>query len=174
MACREYTAEQKTEALRLYVEVGPRRAADTLKIPCSTIRSWAVATGTRTESRAKNYAATEAAKAKANRLRKELHARLLEKAVDLLGRMDEPHIDFKGSGPLGPSEVTFPKAPADACKFYATAVGILIDKYRLETGEVTAREEHRHDLSNRSTEELLEEAEDLTRRAAERRGTGPA
>ena len=33
-------------------------------------------------------------------------------------------------------------APAQACQQYATSVGILIDKFRLESGEVTSRDEH--------------------------------
>lgn len=170
MVRREYTAEQKAEALRLYVEVGLCQSAKLTGIPKSTIRDWAKAEGIHTDGSAKTVAATEAAKAKADRLRKELHARLLEKAVDLLGRMDEPHIDFKGGGPLGPSEVTFPKAPADACKAYATAVGILIDKYRLETGEVTAREEHRHE--HHSESDLDREIETLLGTMADREEAG--
>lgn len=138
MARREYTAEEKAEALRLYVEVGPCEAARRLGMDKRLVSKWAKKTGVATVATQKNLEGVEAAEAKAAHLRGKLKGLLLEKAVDLLGRMDEPHIDFKGKDV---EQVTYPKAPASACASYATAAGILIDKFRLENGEVTGREE---------------------------------
>lgn len=141
MARREYTAEQKAGALRLYVEVGPCEAARQTGIDKRLISKWAKKAGLVTVAAQKRVAGFEEAEAAAACTRAKLKRRLLEKALDLLGRMDQPHIDFKGSGNLGPVEVTYPKPTASACASYATAVGILIDKFRLENGEVTGREE---------------------------------
>ena len=141
MARREYTAEERAEALRLYVEVGPCEAARRLGMDKRLVSKWAKKTGVATVATQKNLEGVEAAEAKAAHLRGKLKGLLLEKAVDLLGRMDEPHIDFKGGGNLGPVEVTYPKATASACQAYATAAAVLIDKFRLENGEVTGREE---------------------------------
>ena len=52
--------------------------------------------------------------------------------------MDAPHIEFKGKDAIS---VEYPIAPAGAVQNYATSVGILIDKYRLEVGEATNRSE---------------------------------
>ena len=64
---------------------------------------------------------------------------LLERAADLLERMDEPHVEFKGKDA---DQVTYPMAPAAAVQNYATSAAILIDKFRLEMGEATGRQEH--------------------------------
>jgi ABC-type branched-subunit amino acid transport system ATPase component len=60
---------------------------------------------------------------------------------NLISRIYTPtsgHIDFKGKDA---TEVTYPKAPAAAFQQYATSAAILIDKFRLEGGEVTERTE---------------------------------
>jgi transposase-like protein len=138
VARREYTAQEKAEALRLYVEVGPCEAARRIGINKGTITRWAKEAGVVTVANEKRRAGAEAAEAVAACKRAKLKVLLLNKAVDLLERMDEPHSDFKGKNV---EQVTYPKAPASACASYATAVGILIDKFRLENGEVTGREE---------------------------------
>jgi transposase-like protein len=141
VARRVYTTEEKAEALRLYVEVGPCEAARRTGINKGTITRWAKEAGVITVANEKRRAGAEAAEAVAACTRAKLKNKLLTKALDLLGRMDEPHIDYKGAGNMGPVQVTYPKATASACASYATAVGILIDKFRLENGEVTGREE---------------------------------
>jgi transposase-like protein len=155
VARREYTAEEKAEALRLYVEVGLCQSAKLTGIPKSTIRDWAKAAGVQTDGDTKTAAAIEAAKARAERARAERNALFPEVALELLKRIRET------DSPSG-------------CKDLATAAAILTDKDQLVSGKATGREEHVHDLSNRSTEDLIQEAEALTRRAADRRGTGAA
>lgn len=137
MARRSYTPEQRSRALELYVTKGCCHAARELGIPKTTIANWAKAAGLEppTENMTEGVKAVEARAAVKRAALKEL---LLDKALDLAHRMDEPHIDFKGKDV---HKVTYPKAPAAACQQYATSIGILIDKFRLENGEVTGREE---------------------------------
>ncbi len=139
------------------------------RIPKPTIASWARrAHLPHTDASLKTAVATMAASARADQLRAELRVALLEKAVDLLGRMDAEHIEFKNSA-KEIREVVYPIAPAGAVQNYATSVGILIDKYRLEAGEATTRTESR-DLTAKLTDDELDaairEAEDALRGAS--------
>lgn len=71
--------------------------------------------------------------------REQLRVALLDKSLDLLNRMDEPVHDFRGKDA---APVTFDRAPAGDVRNLAVAVGILVDKLRLESGEATSRGEH--------------------------------
>ena len=138
---RTYSADEKANALILYASDGLAEAWRRTGIPKPTIASWARRAGLpHTDASAKTQAATEAAEDRAKKLRAELRLGLLEKAVDLLARMDAPHTEFKGKDA---QVVEYPIAPAGAVQNYATSVGILIDKYRLEIGEATTRSESR-------------------------------
>lgn len=152
---RTYSADEKAAALNLYVSDGLAEAWRQTGIPKPTIASWARRAGfPHTDAAAKTRAATISAAARADQLRAELRLSLLEKAVDLLERMDAPHVEFKGKDS---TEVTYPIAPAGAVQNYATSVGILIDKYRLESGEATERTERR-DLTGQLTDDELDAA----------------
>ena len=70
--------------------------------------------------------------------REAIREQMLDKALDLLARIDEPHIDYRGKDIV---EVRWEKAPSGDVQRYVTSVGILIDKYRLEMGETTGRTE---------------------------------
>lgn len=162
MAPREYTEDEKANALRLYGEVGLAEAWRQSGIPKPTIASWARRAGLpHTDAAAKTAVATMAASARADQLRAELRLGLLEKAVDLLGRMDAQHVEFKNSA-KEIREVVYPIAPAGAVQNYATSVGILIDKYRLEVGEATARSESR-ELHDKPDDELRDTVRDVER-----------
>lgn len=167
---REYTAEEKAAALALYGEVGLAEAWRQTHIPKPTIASWARRAGLpHTDAAAKTQAATMAASARADQLRAEIRLKLLEKTSDLLDRMDAEHVEFKNSA-KEIREVVYPIAPADAVRAYATSVGILIDKYRLEVGEATTRSESRDLTAQLSDDELdaaIAEAEEALRRADE-------
>lgn len=139
MTRRTYTDEEKGEALALYVEEGPTAVEAALGIAKSTVHTWAVAEGLRTVRNERMAEAREAIAADRAVLRERLRTELVAKALDLLGRMDEEHIDFRGKDAV---QVTFPKASASGCQSYATAAAILLDKYRLEMGEATGRQEH--------------------------------
>ena len=141
MANRKYSAEERAEALTLYASDGLAETARQTGIPKPTIASWVTRAGLpHTDSTTKTEAATEAAESRAKQLRADLRLKLLEKASDLLDRMDAPHVEFKGKDA---DQVEYPIAPAAAVQNYATSVGILIDKYRLEMGEATGRTESR-------------------------------
>jgi transposase-like protein len=133
-----YTDAQRAEAVELYRTDGPTVVQHQLGIPKGTVTKWAQAAGVETVSTANTRAAVEAISVLRERKREEVRTLLIEKAADMLGRMDEPHKDFRGKDV---TEVTFEKAPSGACQQYATAAAILIDKFRLEMGESTARVE---------------------------------
>jgi transposase-like protein len=138
---RVYTRTQKDRALALYTAHGPRAASRKTKIPARTISSWAKRAGLKTEVVAKTAEATEAAAARATRIREELRAKLLDKALEVLGRMDVEHIDFRGKDA---KKVTFPRPSPTGVREYAVAVGVLLDKDRLEMGESTDRRSLEH------------------------------
>jgi transposase-like protein len=153
---RTYTDEQRQEALRLYKEVGPGEAARQLGIPGKTISSWAKRECIQSDAPAKMAAAIDMARLTREERREQLREKMLDKALDLLGRMDEQHKDFRGKDA---EAVYWEKAPADACKNYATAAAILLDKFRLEVGEATGRTEHVGTAADRA-QELLAKAEE--------------
>lgn len=165
---REYTDDEKAKALALYQEVGLAEAWRTTGIPKPTIASWARRTGLpHTDAAAKTREATIAASARADQLRASIRLKLLEKVDDLLDRMDGEHVEFKNSA-KEIREVRYPIAPAGAVQNYATSVGILIDKYRLEVGEATTRSESRDITSDLTDDELdaaIREAEEAARGA---------
>lgn len=161
---RTYTDDEKQEALLLYVDHGPAEASRRSGINALTISSWAKRSGLHTNAVVKTKEATEALIARADSMRVELRVRMLAKALDLVDRMDAPHVEFKGKDA---NQVTYPVAPAGAVQNYATSVAILLDKYRLEVGEATTRNESR-DITGTLTDADL----DAAIREAEQVGSG--
>lgn len=134
-----YTDAQKTSALAIYATDGLAAAVRATGIPKGTIKSWADRTGTRTVAPAeRTAAAVEAASARRAELRDDLRTKLLEKAVDMLERIDDPHVDFRGNTA---ERIELDRPSASDCQRYATAAAILLDKFRLEMGEATDRSE---------------------------------
>jgi hypothetical protein len=163
-----YSEQEREAALDLVREFGLAEAwRRSPGIPKPTLASWAQRAGVRSDAAAKTAVATEAAEARAKQLRAELRVGLLEKAVDLLQRMDAEHVDFKGKDV---EQVTYPIAPAGAVQNYATSVGILIDKYRLEAGEATTRNESR-DITHDDHEAAI--LRDVLQRELARRSEQP-
>lgn len=160
---REYSEEEKAAALALYQSVGLADAWRQTGIPKPTIASWARRGGLpHTDAASTTREATIAASARADQLRAELRLGLLEHAVDLLQRIDSPHVEFKNSA-KEIREVVYPLPPAAAVQNYATSVAILIDKYRLEVGEATTRSESRAliDTPDDDLRDAVREAEHL-------------
>lgn len=136
-----YTDAERKAAIDLAVAEGLPTARRVTGIPKATIHSWVVRSGLELPEPTPVLVEANAKQAAMTQLRRaELREDLLAKAQELLDRMDDKHVEFKGSGP---TEVTYPKATAGAIKDYAIAVGILIDKYRLEVGEAVGRTESR-------------------------------
>lgn len=106
-----------------------------------TIQTWCIKAG-RPLGDLSSYAVPQKAidghKAQAQERRERIRLLILEKAEDVLNRMDEPHVDFKGKDA---AQVTYPKATSGDVRNYAFTFGILLDKYRLEMGEATGRVE---------------------------------
>ena len=111
MAKRTYTDEQKAKALDLYEKHGAGEAARQMGIPVQTISSWARRSGKQTDAPANLKAAIEIAQLTREQKREVLRNPLLDKALDMLSRMGEPHIDYKGKDVV---KVRWEKARASA------------------------------------------------------------
>lgn len=142
-----YTDDVKARGVALYLEHGAAEAARILtnelgrNVPSGTIASWASRGDIASERHANNLDRVECARVSREAKREQLREKILDKALDMLGRMDEPHHDYRGKDA---DRVTWEKAPADACKAYATSCAILVDKFRLEMGESTGRQAVEH------------------------------
>lgn len=141
---RVYTDAIRTRATELYREHGPSEGARRLSAEMGysvhkrTVQRWAIKAGVESQAPDAMAAAHAAREAHREAQRDRIKVKLLQRIEDLLDRYPEPHIEFKGTNA---HEVVYPVAPAAACASYAVAIGTLIDKYRLENGEVTGREE---------------------------------
>jgi transposase-like protein len=135
-----YTDKQKTEAVKLYLEVGPDEAAKTIGCSRRQVYRWLGSHGVSPKKPDEQRAETEARHAQK---REELRDLLLDQAVDMLHRMNEMHIEYREVDGQPEQVVHLKAAPAD-CKSYALAAAVLIDKMRLENGEVTGRQESIH------------------------------
>lgn len=134
----KYSDTQKREAVNLYIQHGTTKASQQSGVPKRTLLRWAKDSDVVAQARDKtDTARTELARVNAER-RERIKTTLLEKIEDLLGRMDVPHVDFKGKDA---QMVTYPVATSGDVKNYAVSVAVLIDKYRLEMGEATGRTE---------------------------------
>ncbi len=114
-----YTDEQRTNAVALADEHGPAEASRQTGIPRRTISSWRLPA--RAEDKKRTEKASAARDERHRKQRAQLGDVLLEKAV-LFAEALTPGKDSRNT---------------------ATALGIIIDKYRLEQGEVTDRTESR-------------------------------
>lgn len=157
-----YTPQQRAEAIERALHLGSiTNAAETLDLPPTTVRSW-LTPEQRAEvaahGKAKTAAAIAQSRAKLDERRAALRVKLLDRAERMLDRMTEPEVDYRGQQAR---EVEFPEASPASCKALATSAAILIDKLRLELGEVTDRTEHR------TVDQVAADIEDLTRQMAE-------
>jgi len=135
----DWPPDVRERALELWQSEGMAKAHAETGVPKSTINRWRTAAGLEpgaSDANEQTRHATEARLAQQAEKRVTLQELFLDKAIDMLKRMDEKHTDFKGRDAV---EVHFEKAPSGACQQYATAAAILIDKFRLEVGEVTDR-----------------------------------
>lgn len=137
------TPETRAAALAVYEAQGLAVAHAETGIPKTTLRRWARAEGLDPhvlagEDVARTEAANKVREARIIEARREIQEQLLVQASDMLDRMNEPHIDYRGKES---DRVEFEKAPADACRHYAISAAVLIDKFRLEMGESTSRSE---------------------------------
>ena len=140
-----YPDDIKAKALTMYAADGPAATERAFGIPQGTITRWARLSGVVCISTTK--ASAEAANTATLTRRLVIREKLL-KCVELI--LDDICIGHE----------------ARERKDNAMAAAILLDKFRLEQGEPTGREEVRHDYSNRSDEDLIAEANAITRESA--------
>ncbi len=116
-----YTDEQRAEAVELYQQVGAAAAARQLGMTARSIVGWANKAGVSQVRAEKTQAAREQLARDVAVRREQLRDLILEKALLAAGLIGD------GSARDG--------------KDWATVVGILVDKFRLEMGESTDRRE---------------------------------
>jgi hypothetical protein len=158
----KYTDDQRRNAVNLYIQHGTAEASRRSGISTRSIKRWAKDSDVVAQARTKtDTARAELARRNAER-RERIKTQLLEKIEDLLGRMNLPHVDFKGKDA---QMVTYPVATSGDVKNYAVSVAVLIDKYRLEMGESTLRAEITYqqatDRLDQEFAEVVEEYEAL-------------
>ncbi len=166
----KYTDDQRRKAVNLYIQHGTAEAARQTGISGRTVTRWAKAADVSQDRTKTDAARQELARKNAER-RERIKTSLLTKIEDLLGRMDLPHIDFKGKDA---QQVTYPTATSGDVKNYAVSVAVLIDKYRLEMGESTSRAEITFEQAesrlDKEFEKLVEEYEAMEAERVETEG----
>lgn len=146
---RAHPPELREAAIETARQQGVTAAAKAHGVGKGTISRWCSEQGVATVPNEQTAAMVEAARLKREAARETLKGKLLDKALDMLGRMDEEHKDYRGKDA---DAVYWDKAPASACQQFATAAAILIDKSQLLDGQAT----HRHDLTGKRGEVLAD------------------
>ena len=153
MIPRAATQEQHDRAVELCRMHGPAEAARRLSaeigqhIHRTTVYRWARLEGVQSEAPERTAAATRMAISRRKEIRERVRLKLWERAEGCLDEMLD--------------------ASAQDKRHLAWAAGSCIINARLEEGEATSREEVRHDLLERSTDDLIAEAEYILREARE-------
>ena len=144
---RKYTPEEKQRVLDLHALYGPCRASRDTGIPKGTVAMWAKKAGVASGGTRRMEEAGQAREARVKAKRAEMQELFADVGVACLTRAKEP------------------KTVARDVQSLVVAAATALDKLRLEAGEVTSRDEHRHDFSHRSTDDLIAEAESILRDA---------
>lgn len=134
-----YTDEQKAEAVRLYVEVGPDEAAKQIGCSRRQVYRWLGSHGVSPKKTDEQRAETLDLHIQK---RQELRDLLLDQALDMLHRMNEMHVEYRTRPGKEEEEIVHVLPAPKDCQSYAVAAAVLIDKMRLENGESTAKTEH--------------------------------
>ena len=136
---RSWTDEQKTDALRLYVELGANATARKTGIPRGTISAWAKAAGFQPVAMEKNLQhAVETSRAQAEVRRELLALRFGEVALDFLQWTHEETIDYVGQQG---KEVKRKRPVATDIRNLTVAAAVAAEKLELLTNRVTVRTE---------------------------------
>ena len=130
-----FTKAQKAKAIATFHAEGAAAAADEAGCSRQSIYNW-VRESIDTEKTPEEQA-QEALYQQTLRLSN--RRRILERVADLLDRFDRPHYDYRGKDVV---RVQWDTATSGDVRAYATSIGILIDKYRLEVGEATTHTYH--------------------------------
>lgn len=127
MARRQYTEEQKAEALDLYSTTGPTAVQKKLGIPKATVASWARRTGVQTVRNEKTHAATQAASIDAAATRQLVASNTIDAARLATAKIRERLATEAGEMPL---------------KDLSIVAGVLIDKHAVLTRMDADANEH--------------------------------
>lgn len=131
---RSYTDEERKSVLDTYREDGATVASNEHDVPIRTVFAWASDAGLTAYAEDENKRRT-----RLGAKREAIRELLLDRTLEMLMRMDGP-------------------GKASDMRFMTIAIGTLIDKYRLEAGEVTARTYHEgSDDIDRSVHQLVAE-----------------
>lgn len=145
-----YTADQKTEALELYVRIGAAETARRTGIPKATLTTWAMRDGLKSYSIEKTAAAIEASRAALEVRKLALAEGLLDDAAWLRGQLRQACVEkvvkTVGTG-RGESVTEIVDVDRDEPTFsdkkaIMTTIAIAVDKVQLLTGAPTERHEH--------------------------------
>jgi hypothetical protein len=152
---RSYTEEQRADAVGIFRDHGSREASRRTGIPETTVRRWAARAGVTSQATERTQAAVEASRAKAELRREQVKASLLDRIERVLDRMVERTTERRRISGVE-VEVDLGEPTPTGMRELAVTLGILIDKLRLERGEVTGRTSSTSDvtLHHRSAEEL--------------------
>jgi transposase-like protein len=139
---RTYTEQQREEALRLYVELGPAETARQMDIPRATISKWAERAGVTGDRKTKQTAAIAAMEKTLAQRRVQLAKDLMSDVELLRTQLFEPatvhKFDAEGGFHLGElAEPTFRDKVS-----LMTAIAIAVDKIQLLSGAPTSRSEN--------------------------------
>jgi len=152
--------EKRAKALELYVEHGSRRTGEMIGVPGSTIRNWASSAGLAADRQRRLRETNQARMAEWAALREELRESLIEAAVEFVER---------ARGQAGPRD----------SQSLMVAAGIALDKFRLEMGEVTGRNEEitlgmiERKIAELEAEQAVAEKQEAAQEAAQDAGKVP-
>lgn len=148
MAAKRWTDEQRAEALALHRSHGPAEASRLTGIPKGTVASWARREGVETNVAVEREEAVEAGALAAEQRRLELAEGMLGDIGKLRGRLfagiSYAHVKVVGGGKdmAGDVETVWvdcdQPVPADQLRL-VQAIGTLVDKVQLLTGQATER-----------------------------------
>lgn len=158
---QNFTPKEQARGVELFHEHGATHAADLMEVSRQTIYNW-VKASIDLEKTPEDVAREDLYQAT---LRTSIRRRLLEKVDNILDRFDQPHYDYRGKDSV---RVTWDTATSGDIRSYATSVGILIDKYRLEMGEATTHTYHEgSDDIDRRVSQLVAEMDTRSQAPAE-------
>jgi MerR HTH family regulatory protein len=137
----KWSDKTKRQALEIYQESGSPTASRATGVPQATIRFWARELDIqppedyRAQYRKDLEHLVQWTEVEISAMRQELRGRLIHMAGKIVNRMEEPYEEFVG---VQARAVTYEIPPSGATRDFAVAAGILIDKFRLESGEASA------------------------------------
>jgi len=124
---------------KVFSRGGPSEAARQTGIAKQRITQWAKVAGVRTSAPQRTAEATKMRRLQGEAFREEVKEKLLRRvdtALELMVTQTTTHVGQQGK------EVTYERPPAQDFRHYAMSAGILVDKFRLESGESTSKTEH--------------------------------